>query len=79
MEYSRVSSGYTKVIDEQRRDWYEKLGEEKLEWEDLAGAESTNDLLRMLGNVPLPISCELSAVRMGGKRFRRDPVRNSSQ
>lgn len=53
MEYSRVSSGYTKVIDEQRRDWYEKLGEEKLEWEDLAGAESTNDLLRMLGNVPL--------------------------
>ena len=53
MEYSRVSSGYTKVIDEQRKDWYEKLGEEKLEWEDLAGAESTNDLLRMLGNVPL--------------------------
>ena len=49
---SRVKSGYTEAIDDKRKKWYEKLGEKKLEWEELAAEESTNKLLKKLAPVP---------------------------
>lgn len=48
-----VFSRHTDIIIGQREAWYEQLKGERLEWEDLAAAESTNELLRMLDPVPL--------------------------
>ena len=53
MADSRVFSGYTQTIEDKMAKWYEGLAGEKMEWEELAAAESTNDLLRKLKTVPL--------------------------
>lgn len=49
----RVFSGYTEKIDEQRKAWYEQLAGKRLEWEELASAGSTNEVLGKLESVPL--------------------------
>lgn len=49
----RVFSGYTEKIDEQRKTWYEQLAGKRLEWEDLAAARSTNEILGKMESVPL--------------------------
>ena len=49
----RVFSGYTEKIDGQRKAWYEQLAGKRLEWEDLASAGSTNELLEKMESVPL--------------------------
>lgn len=53
MEGRRVFSGYTQTIEDKMAKWYEDLAGEKMEWEELAAAESTNDLLRKLKTAPL--------------------------
>lgn len=50
----RVFSGYTEKIDEQRKAWYEQLAGKRLEWEELASAGSTNEVLGKAGN-PVPL------------------------
>ena len=41
MEGRRVFSGYTQTIEDKMAKWYEDLAGEKMEWEELAAAEST--------------------------------------
>lgn len=53
MNYQRVFSGNTELIDGQREEWYKSLKGERIEWEDLAAAHSTGELLEQLDTVPL--------------------------
>lgn len=49
----RIFSGNTEVIDKRRKKWYESLDGKRLEWEELAAAKSTNEVLKKVKPVPL--------------------------